>query len=333
MSTKVKIGMLASAFAVATLSASATTNLLQSVNVAFTVFSQGPTNVSGNNTNYTVDHARFDTKALIAALSPTSNFVAGEELVRATPVETVPVTVTNLVTNGTITLEFTNTSTSTSSVSNEVIVGGMTYMIGTSNVTFGTNLQTIGGSSVTIGTNVATFGTNSFIVGTNTTVTATALTDTNGYNTGTNYVFVSNTLTNSAATTNVLGTAVWDIYTPRTKTLTPINTNVTFNIYPVHVHDDGTNIARIHGEVITRNHVVIHGTTDEVRAFVLSNANWNIRLIGYAEGRYIPVNLGGSDLSYSQNFNWFGAGSGTSNTAVVVVEGYVTEDYFKFLKQ
>lgn len=114
--------------------------------------------------------------------------------------------------------------------------------------------------------------------------------------------------------------------------MTPLNTNVLFNIYTDDVYSDGTNVARIHGETVTKNHEIKFGTTDEIRTFILSNATWNIKLSGYASGHYVPVSLGGGAVSASQDFNWIGSGSGTGTNVPVVISGGVSEDYSKFLK-
>ena len=339
MNKKIRSFALVSLLAAAAMGAQAgTTNLLQSVTVAFTVYKQGPSNVNSATglTNYIVDKSSFKTKDLITAVSATSNFNNGDVLVRATPVTNAVVNVTNLVPNGTNTLTLTNTSTSNTNITYDLITATSTNAIGDTNITFGTNIEDFGTNAVTLGTNTAIVGTNTalnVIVGTNTTVTITTLTNAVGENVGTNYVFVSNTLTNEPTTTNVLGTPYWAIYSSRTKTLTPISTNVTFDIRTRLVYDDGTNVARIHGETITKNHIVKFGTTDEIRTLVLSNATVNVKLQGYAEGHYVPVRLGKGDTSYSQDFGWAGSGSGTYTNAPVVVEGGIVEQYYKFLVQ
>jgi hypothetical protein len=343
MTKKLKLSALVSVMVGVAMGATAgTTNLLQSVEVTFTVFTQGTPVVKNGDTNNIIDKGKFDTKALIAAVSPTSNFVNGEMLVRATPVSNAVVLVTNLVPVWTNILVISNTSSSVDAISNDLIFNSNAPIyIGNTNVTYSTNTETIAGSVVTLGTNVATVGTNTnavtVTVGTNTTVTVTVITNAFGFNVGTSNVFVSETITNVPSSTNVLGTASWDIYTPAghhtPATLTPISTNVIFNIFTDTVHDDSATNAIIHGETIGKNHVVKFGTTDEIRAFVLSNASWNIRLDGYSQGHYVTVNLGGNDDVYSQDYNWTGSGSGLSNSVPTVIEGGVTENYFKFLTQ
>ena len=267
-------------------------------------------------------------------MSSSGTFTNGQELVRATPITNAPVPVTNLTVVATNVLTLTNTSTSTLSVSNEVSLNGDTLTpVGDTNLVFSTNTETIGSNVVTIGTNIVLAGTNTNVtynVGTNTTVTSAILTNAAGVDVGTNYTFISYTLTTSNASTNILGTPSWYIYTPKPHnkgTLAALSTNVLFNIYTDHVHDDGTNLARIHGETVTKNLLIKFGTTDEIRTFVVSNATLNVKLEGYAQGKYIHVILGGGASSYSQNYNWTGNGSGTSNTTALVITGTIDEDY------
>jgi hypothetical protein len=232
-------------------------------------------------------------------------------------------------------LVITNESTSEESVSNYLILGANApVFIGDTNVTYGTNTEVLDGQTVTLGTNAATVGANTYVVGTNTTVTTIPLTNGVGNPVGTSNIFVSNTLTNSVSPTNKLGTASWQIYNNNKghPTLTPISTNVTFNIYTDQVYGDGTNSALVHGQIVGRNGVIRFGTTDEIRTLVLSNSTWTIKLQGYANGRYVPVSLGGSDVVYSQSYNWFGSGSGTSNSVPVILDGFIDEDFLKELK-
>jgi hypothetical protein len=333
MNNRIKLSALALLAAAAT-TANAETNLLQEVSVNFVYYSQGPTNVTSAGTNYIVNGPyRFGSKDLIAAVSSTG-YSSGDVLVRATPVITVPVYVTSLSPVGTNVLVITNTSTSEDAISNEWIFnGGAPVYIGDTNVTYGTNIQTIGGSNVTIGTNIATAGGSTQIVGTNTTVTTTVLTNGVGNPVGTSNVFVSNDLETNSTSTNTLGTASWLIYNkngnPKTNAL---STNVYFDIHTDLVYGLTNVDAYVHGETITKQHVIKHGTTDEIRTLILSNSTWNIKLQGFAQGRSVPVNLGGSDVAYSQDYNWAGNGSGTSNSTPVVIDGNVSEDYFKYLK-
>jgi hypothetical protein len=323
----------AAAFAAAAMNTqAATTNLLQSVSVSFTVFTQGAPIVTSKGTNNVVSHNAFGSHDLVRAVSGT--YHSGDMLVRATPVTNAPVTVTNLVPVWTNTLLLTNTSTSTQVISNELIFGTNNPIAISTNVTFGTNIEVIGSIAVTLGSNIATAGATTIDVGTNTSVTASVVTNNVGFILGTNYVFVSNTLTNSASSTNILGTASWQIFNPADHgTLTPISTNVTFAIYTDKVYDDTNAVALIHGEFIKRDHVIKSGTTEEIRTLILSNSTWNIKMVGYAHGHYVPVSLGGSDVVYSQDLNWSGSGSGLMGTNTpAVIEGNVLEDYFKFLK-
>lgn len=241
---------------------------------------------------------------------------------------------TNLAVLSTTNLVLTNISTSLEAISSVVLYGGASNYIGGTPLTFGTDIVNYDGTNVTAGTNVATSGTNTFIIGTNTTVVATVLTNQIGEDVGTNYAFAINAIYTVPGTTNTLGAASWAIFNKNTNPqLTPLNTNVLFNIYTARVHDDGTNLAYVHGEVTGANHVIRYGTTDEIRVMVLSNSIWNIRLTGYAHGHVVPISLGGSDVVYSHNYNWFGNGSGTTtNITADVITGDISEDYFKFLK-
>jgi hypothetical protein len=149
-----------------------------------------------------------------------------------------------------------------------------------------------------------------------------------------------------------LGTASWVIYNKGT--ITPISTNVYFDVHTDDAYG-GTDPAYVRGVNITGNHVIKYGTTDEIRTMILSNSAWQIKLVGYARGHEVPVSLGGSDVVYSQDYNWSGSGSGTTgdsgnvvngaylspiitssgtttDSAIVVMVGDVTEGYFKFMK-
>jgi len=337
MNKSLKLSALALLAAAAASTTNAQTNLLQAVTVSFAVYSQGPTNgVGTGTTNYTVNGpGRFDSKALIQILS-SNGFQTGDVLARATPVTNVPVEITNLVADGTIVLVITNESTSEEIVSNYLILGNNTNFIGDTNVTYGSNIEIIGGYTVTLGTNSATYGTNSLIVGTNTTVATSILTNAVGNAVGTSSGFTSYNLEPSASTTNALGTPSWVIYNSNKgkPTITPINTGVYFDIHTDGVYGLTGVPAYVHGEQITRKHVIKFGTTDEIRTLILSNGTWNIKLQGFSHGHSVPVSLGGTDVVYSQDYTWTGDGSGTStNSTPVVIEGNsITEEYFKFLK-
>jgi hypothetical protein len=178
------------------------------------------------------------------------------------------------------------------------------------------------------------YGSNSLFIGSNTTVTSLTFTNSSGYVIGTSNIFVINSFTNIPGETTNLGTASWVIYNNNHghPSITPISTNVTFDIHTDDVHGDGTNLALIHGETIGKNHVIKYGTTDEIRTFSLSNATWNIKLDGYSNGHYVPVSLGDDVTGYSSDYNWEGSGSGTSNAVPLVIEGSVSEQYSVFLK-
>jgi hypothetical protein len=129
-------------------------------------------------------------------------------------------------------------------------------------------------------------------------------------------------------TNGTLGTGSWVIYNKGT--ITPISTNVYFDIYTDDAYG-GTNRAYVHGETIMKDHVIKFGTTEEIRTLVLSNSVWQIKAQGYAHGHLVPVSLGGSDVAYSQDYDWHGNGSGTTtNSDVVVIKGDITENYFDF---
>ncbi|MGD0812878.1 MAG: hypothetical protein ABSA83_04685 [Verrucomicrobiota bacterium] len=336
MKKEIKLSALALLAAVAASTTTAQTNLLQAVSVGFATYQQGPTNIT-TVTNYLVDKGSFGSKDLVNILS-SNGFQNGDILVRATPVIITGVTVTNLEPGGTNILVITNESTSEEIVSNYLILNtNAPVFIGDTNVTYSSDTEVIDGLTVTLGTNIATVGTDTnaltLVVGTNTTVTVIPLTNGVGNPVGTSNIFVSNTLTNSVTPTNKLGTASWQIYNKHTKPqLTPISTNVYFNIYTDHVHADGTNAALVHGQTVAKNGVIKFGTTDEIRILVLSNSAWNIKLQGYANGHYVPVSLGGSDVVYSQTYNWTGSGSGTSNSVPVILDGFIDEDYLTELK-
>jgi hypothetical protein len=335
MTKKLKLSAWTLLAAAATVTAQAQTNLLQSVTVAFTYFSQGAPVPTSTGTNNVVNKNNLTTKELIGILSP-GGFQSGDVLARATPVTNVPVTVTNLSTVSTTNLVITNTNPSLESPAlNAVLFGSTSNYIGTTNVTFGTNIVAVDGTNVTMGTNSVTIGTNVLIpvIGTNTTVTTTILTNAFGNSVGTNYAFVINALVPGQTTTNKLGTASWVIYNPANHgTITPISTNLLFNIYTDTVYDDGTNLAYMHGENIKKNGVIQFGTTDEIRALVLSNSTWNIKARGYAHGHVVAVSLGGSDVVYSQDYLWDGSGSGVISNTPIVIDGLISEQYFKMLK-
>lgn len=330
MKLNLKLTALA-AFAAITTAQAQTADVLQSVNVAFTLFTQGTPVATASGSNNVVVRTRFTSKNLIQAVSASGTYFNGDVLVRSTYQTNVPISVTNLVPYATNTLTFTNTSTNALSPTNELILNSNTPItIGDTNVTFGTNIETIGGSSVTSGTNTAIAGTNSVIVGTNTTVTSTVITNGTGQTVGTNYVFISNTFTNTTGT-RTGNVSAWEIY--NRGNLTPISTNVLFDIRTAHVHGDTNLLALIHGESIGKNDVIRSGTTDEIRLFVLSNATWNIKMAGYAQGHYVNISLGQGATTNSQDLNWTGSGSGTVNSNTpLVVDGTIAEHYFKLLK-
>ena len=337
MTNKLKISALALLAAAAATAASAETNLLQEVSVTFQYYSQGPTNVTSSGaTNYTVNGPdRFGTKNLIGILS-TNGFQSGDVLARATPVTNLIVVGTNLVPFGTNTLVITNTSTSEESISNDLILnGGTPIYIGDTNVTFGTNTEVIDGQTVTLGTNMATAGVLNLTVGTNTTVTTIPVTNGVGNNVGSSNIFISYDLVLTNQSTNTLGTASWVIYNKHsTPQITPINSNVLFEIHTDKVYGDTNVSALVHGEQITKQNVVKFATTDEIRTLVLSNGTWNIQLQGFSHGHVTPVSLGGTDIVYIPDYSWTGGGSGLSNGVPIVLDGLgITENYFKFLKK
>lgn len=325
----------------ATTTAHATTNLLQAVTVAIDFYSQGTTITNASGTNYNVNKGGLGVKDLIKMLSPSNVYDKGDILARATPITNEVVNGTNLTVVSTTNLILTNTSTSLESISNEVIFAGLTNDIGGSNLVFSSSLEVIDGTNVTTGTNTAMveMGGNvnplSFVIGTNTTVTTTTLTNAVGEITGTNYAFAINALTSVPSGTNTLGPPSWVIYNPKwSPPITPISTNVYFDIHRAHVYHDTNNLAYVHGETVGHNHVIHFGTTDEIRVLVFSNASWQIRMQGYAAGRYIPVSLGGNDVVYTQDYGWIGNGSGVSSNATdVVLQGDIGEAYFKFLQR
>jgi len=335
MNKRLKLSALA-LLAAAAAAANAETNLLQSVSVDFAIYSQGPTNVVSGRTNYMVNGpGRFGTRELIGIVS-SNGFQSGDVLARATPVTNVPVEVTNLVPSGTIIVVITNTSTSLEAVSNELSIsdvnGGSNTPIGADTVTFGANttLTDIDGTNVAVGTNTATYGVTSVVIGTNTTVSTVILTNADGYNVGSSNIFTSYNLETSSTTTNALGTPSWVIFNGGK--ITPISTNVCFNIYTDKIYGMTNDEAIVHGQQITKNEVIKYGTTDEIRTLILSNGDWNIKLQGYSHGHYVPVSLGGSDVVYSQDFTWDGNGSGaTTNSTPIVIDAGIREVYFKFL--
>lgn len=317
----------------------AQSNLLQDVTVAFTAYYQAPNVVNSTGTNYFVGQFFFGTKTLIQAISATGTFNSGDILARATPVTNTVVYTTNLVAVSFTNLLLTNISTSLGAVSNVVLFGSTSNYIDNGNLAFGTNILDVKGTNVTAGTNTATVisGTNAgltFDIGTNTTVTTTVLTNSVGQVTGTNYAFFINALAVSPSSTNVLGTPFWAIYNPKsTPALTPISTNTYFDIHTAVVYGDTNQLADIHGETVAKNGVIKSGITDEIRVLVLTNSIWHIRLQGYSHGHDVPVSLGGGVTATSHDYSWPGNGSGTTtNSTVVVMDGDVTEDYFKLLK-
>ena len=340
MTKKLKLSALALMVAAAAVTAQAQDTLLQAVSVNFTFYSQGKSMVtSSGNTNNFVDHQGFGIKDLIKALGV--SYVSGDVLARSTP---TPIYTTNIVPGTVTNLIITNISTSTEIVSNAILFLGASNYIGDTNVTFGTNIVLIGGVPVTLGTNYATVGTNlvlspastaaPMLIGTNTTVTTTNLTNAAGFVVGTNYTFVNNTV--NVVTTNKTGPGTWVIYNTGTKTTTPIPTNVFFDIHTEVVYKSPTNLAYMHGETIKHDGEIDFGSTDEIRALVLSNSTTQIRLDGYAHGHLVPVSLGTTATApvvYSQDYHWFGNGSGLiSNTVPSVISGEISEGFFKLLK-
>jgi len=320
-----------------------TTNLLQSVSVAFTIYAQGTPVAISSGTKNVINHYAFATKDLIQALKATGTFNQGDILVRVTP---IPGYLTNLVAVSTNILLLTNTSTSTLSVSNELILnGGAPVLIGYSNVVFGTNIAVIGGVPVTLETNFATVidtngtTTNGLTVevGTNTTVTTSALFNTNGYLVGTNYVFVNNSL-NLVSITNRPPESYWAIYNKNASpVLTLIPSTTLFDIRTDRLHGDGTNLAYLNGETFNKNGREQGGTTEEVRTLVFSNSTWNIRLNGDASASAVvnlEVNSTLASLVYSPDYSWTAGGSGTTtNSAPVIVKGTIREWYYSVLRQ
>jgi hypothetical protein len=228
MTKKLTIPVLSLLLAATALTAHAETNLLQSLTMAATVFSQGTPVVTDSGTNNVVNKALFTTKDLIRILSTSGTYQNGDTLVRVV------------------------------------------------------------------------------------------------------------TVTNTTDSTNPLGSSAWMIYNAKTTpVLTPINTNVYFDVHTHVVFDDGTNLALIHGESITRNGVIHFGTRDEFRTLVLSNSVWQIKLDGYAHGHLVPVSLDGKggDVVYSADYpEWNADGSGTMNSNILVLNGQASENYFKLLK-
>ena len=148
-------------------------------------------------------------------------------------------------------------------------------------------------------------------------------------------VRVTPVLTNGVvvgATTNYLGTPYWAVYNKKTTPkLTPISTNVTFNVYIDTVYTL-TNLAYLHGESIQKNGEIKLGTTDQIRTLTLSNSTEQVRLSGYAHGRVVPVSLGktaSAPVVYSANFDWTGSGSGVLDSATntpIIINGGVNRD-------
>lgn len=218
MKLQVKLKALALLVAAPALTLHAQTNLLQSLDVAFTVYTQGTPVVTSTGTNNVVNSFFFGSKDLIRAVSASGTFHAGDVLARATP-----------VTNG------------------------------------------------------------------------------------------------------VTSTPSWVVFNKNTiPQITPISTNVDFDTHTDYAYGDGTNLAFVHGETITRTYELKYGTTDEIRTLILSNSTWQVKLVGYAHGHVVPLSLPGNDLVYSSDYNWKGSGSGTStNSTVVVMNGTIAETYFK----
>lgn len=328
MKRVLKYAVLAVLAVAAAISAKAETNLLQAVTVDLLYFSQGPTNVNDGVTNYTVNGPiRLDTKYLINALS-TNGYKSGDVLVRATPVTNVTVYVTNLVPTSTNTLLITNESTSEETVSNYLIFNsGSPVLIGNTNLSFTTNAS--GSNSLT----VAVYGVDMLTVGTNATESSVELTNQVGNVVGTSYTFVNNTLNPVATGVNSLGTATWDIYNSVHHLLSPISTNVYFDIHTDDTYGLTNVPARVHGEQVTHQNVIKFRTTDEIRTLVLSNTTVNLKLVGYAHGHLASVALGGGAVGTVQDYSWVGSGSGTITNYPDVLTGGITEQYYKFLKQ
>jgi hypothetical protein len=349
MTTKFKTLVLTLFGAVAAISTPAQTsilsesNLLQSVTVALNVYSEGTPMVTGSGTNHIINGGTLRTKDLIRLVSASGTFKPGDILVRARSVSNTVTTVTNLFPISTTNLIITNLTTNGGPVSNAVVFGGVSNYIGASNLVFGTNIETIGDSNVTFGTNVLAVvegsSTNalSFTIGTNTTVVATSLTNSSGATTGTNYLFTINALNISATNTNSLGSASWNIYNPNsTPILAPISTNVVFNLYTDDIYtgtnSDSTNLARVIGDDVGRSGIIETGAVDAIRSLVLSNSAMQFKITGFARGHIVRVSLGGSHIVYSRDFNETAAGSGTTNTTSILLDGGITETYFKLLK-
>jgi hypothetical protein len=328
MIKKLKLSALALLTGAAAMPAHAETNLLQTVSVALTAYAQGTPSATQN----FINQFAFSTKTLIKAISASGTFNTGDLLVRVTPVTNVVVDVTNLTQISTTNLVITNTSST--NLNYNLTFGGVTTNIGDTNVTFGADVVDIGGgTNVTLGTNTASIGTNlpALIIGTNTTVTVTTVTNGAGEIIGTNYAFAINALSTVATATNTLGTASWAIYNKKTSpSLTPISTNVLFDIHRDEVYGDGTNLAYVHGEKIKANGEIEFGTTEEIRTLILSNSIGQVKLEGYAHGRVVPVSLGktaAAPVVYSQNYNWTGSGSGITNDAIVIINGTISESF------
>jgi hypothetical protein len=347
MNKNLKLTVLALLVTAAAVTAHAkTTNLLQSVTVSLNVYSQGTAVVTTSGTKGVINHSILTTKALIQALKSSGTFNSGDVLVRVTP---VPGYVTNLVPGSTTNLLITNESLVFGTVSNYFIINGDTPGIAISNtpVAFGTNIVVIDDTNVTLGLNTATVGDGTNIgasdlpnplpIGSNTTVTLTTLTNAAGQIDGTNYVFVNNTLDVVSITNNPRESS-WAIFNKNSDPeLTPIPTNILFDIRTELVYDDGTNRAYMNGEKTNNNGRIGGGSTGQIRTLVLSNGNWNIRLQGYAAGSVENIVVGptSSSFVYCPVDSWTGNGSGTTNnnSTPVIINGSIHESYYAVLKQ
>lgn len=329
--------------AAATLTAHAkTTNLLESVSVMLTVYTQGPTVSTSLGTANVLDHFAFPTKTLIQNLKASGTFNNGDILVRVTP---YPNYVTNLVPVSTTNLVISNSSTSTANLTNIVTLGSTTPVnIAVSNLVFGTNIVVIDGTNVTLGLNTAlvvsnaTTNAQTFVIGSNTTVTTTILTNAAGYNVGTNYAFVIYDL-NLVSVMNLPSQSYWAIYNiGASPVLTPVPSNIHFDLYTDPIYGDGTNLAYMkNGNIIYRNGLMGDGTDQAYSTMVLSNIDWNIRL----EGNVTIVGVGdvhvGPASTYVYlpgSYNWTGGGTGTTtNSTPAIIKGSIHQQFYKLLAQ
>jgi hypothetical protein len=310
--------------------------LLQSVNVAFQVYTQGATTVNphNGNTNNIIDKSSYGTKDLIRDL--TGSYTSDELLVRATPLTNSGIT-TNIaaisMTNVTITTtNFTNTS---------LFVGSVSNFIGTNAVTFGTNIENIDGTNVTIGSNYVTVEGTNFFIGTNTTVTTSAFSSNDLGTVSTTYTFTANALTTTESSAGRTGTPYYGIYNTHTKTLSTnlfASTNVSFSAATAHVYKDTNTLAYLHGETIQRDGVIHFATTDELRAlFITTTSGKTAAVRGFAHGHAVAVSLG-RDIAPASSFDysWVANGSGTitnsTSTNIFIMDGVVTEQYFHLLQ-